>query len=112
MYKRLQSEVIKPFSFITGQFDATSHGNDESVLSMASDQFNDILFTGDSTGYVKIWDISSYCTKQNEKRSGASSPLDSFWGKKRHTPVGTLAVPNSFGSFGTFATSKSSHSIR
>ncbi|XP_020912310.1 WD repeat-containing protein on Y chromosome isoform X2 [Exaiptasia diaphana] len=36
------------------------------VLAMATDTSNDLLVTGDSTGRITIWDISSYCISRTE----------------------------------------------
>jgi WD40 repeat protein len=34
----------------------------ESVLAMATNDTNTLLYTGDSLGYVSIWEIENYCT--------------------------------------------------
>lgn len=33
----------------------------ESILAMTCDEAGDFLITGDTQGYVKVWDISEYC---------------------------------------------------
>ncbi|CAG2248754.1 unnamed protein product [Mytilus edulis] len=47
---------------LLGQFNA-SHKVGESVHTMSTDINNKLLFTADSCGYVKIWDITEYCTR-------------------------------------------------
>ncbi|XP_076074046.1 WD repeat-containing protein on Y chromosome-like [Mytilus galloprovincialis] len=47
---------------LIGQFNA-SHKVGESVHTMSTDINNKLLFTADSCGYVKIWDITEYCTR-------------------------------------------------
>jgi len=72
---------------LLGQFDATGRRNDESVLALKSDDLNHILFTGDSLGYVKIWDISEYCVRKHEGQGQARSPspLDQFSKRKQQS---------------------------
>ncbi|KAL3877706.1 hypothetical protein ACJMK2_035372 [Sinanodonta woodiana] len=45
---------------LLGQFNA-SHQPGQSVHAMATDSKNNFLFTGDTQGYVEIWDIKDYC---------------------------------------------------
>lgn len=33
---------------------------DESVMGLSTDQENSLLVTGDTTGSIKVWDISHY----------------------------------------------------
>uniref|UniRef100_A0A670IEC6 WD repeat-containing protein on Y chromosome n=1 Tax=Podarcis muralis TaxID=64176 RepID=A0A670IEC6_PODMU len=42
------------------------HAQDTVVCSMSTDDKNLVLFTGDSLGYLKIWDIMNYCTPRGE----------------------------------------------
>ncbi|XP_053250694.1 EF-hand calcium-binding domain-containing protein 8 isoform X2 [Podarcis raffonei] len=42
------------------------HAQDTVVCSMNTDDKNLVLFTGDSLGYLKIWDIMNYCTPRGE----------------------------------------------
>lgn len=51
---------------LLGQFNA-AHRLGESILSLTSDTNNYFLVTGDTQGYVKLWDIKDYCT--NKKMS-------------------------------------------
>ncbi|XP_061486173.1 WD repeat-containing protein on Y chromosome-like isoform X2 [Rhineura floridana] len=46
-----------------------AHGNarDTVVSAMSTDDKNLVLFTGDSLGYIKIWDIMHYCTPAEEE---------------------------------------------
>uniref|UniRef100_A0A8D2L2L8 WD repeat-containing protein on Y chromosome n=1 Tax=Varanus komodoensis TaxID=61221 RepID=A0A8D2L2L8_VARKO len=39
------------------------------VCTMSTDDSELVLFTGDSLGYIKIWDIMNYCTTAEEKDS-------------------------------------------
>ncbi|XP_060578286.1 WD repeat-containing protein on Y chromosome-like isoform X2 [Ruditapes philippinarum] len=45
---------------LLGQFNA-AHRLGESVFTIKSDTEDNYLFTGDTEGYVKIWDIRDYC---------------------------------------------------
>jgi hypothetical protein len=54
------------FCFFTGYFYAPED-KDESVLSMCTDLDDLRLFTSDTQGNVKIWDIYKYCIKAEEK---------------------------------------------
>ncbi|XP_078488317.1 WD repeat-containing protein on Y chromosome-like [Ciona intestinalis] len=67
---------VHPQGGLLGQFVA-AHRDGESVLSMATDEQNKILITGDSSGYVTIWDIETYCYKQpvQQRRRGAAFDL-------------------------------------
>lgn len=58
-------EVICTF-IISGYFYAPDD-KDESVLSMCTDPDNDRLFTSDTQGNIKIWDIKNYCIKAEER---------------------------------------------
>ena len=72
---------------LLGQFDATGRRNGESVLALKSDSLNHILCTGDSLGYIKIWDISQYCVKKqpDKQKTRSHSPLDKFPNHKQST---------------------------
>ncbi|XP_066558971.1 WD repeat-containing protein on Y chromosome [Amia ocellicauda] len=54
---------IDPRGGMLAKFKATQH-NDAAVCSMSTDLEDQILLTGDTRGYVKIWDISDFwnCT--------------------------------------------------
>jgi WD40 repeat protein len=45
---------------LLGQFIA-GHSPGEAITSMFVDPQNEFLVTGDSAGYVKVWDVSDYC---------------------------------------------------
>lgn len=51
---------------ITGYFYAPDN-KDESVLGLCTDPSNDTLYSGDTTGNIKVWDISSYCRHAEER---------------------------------------------
>ena len=36
---------------------------DESILGMCTNSNNSLLVTGDTQGYIKVWDIMSHCVK-------------------------------------------------
>ena len=42
---------------------------DESVMAMCSTEDNCLLVTGDTTGTIKTWNISDYCSAQSGKVS-------------------------------------------
>lgn len=47
---------------LLGQFNG-GHRVGESIYAMATDGDNEYLFTGDTMGVVKVWDITEYCTR-------------------------------------------------
>ena len=49
---------VHPHGGLLGQFVA-AHKEGEVVLAMATDHKNNYLFTGDSTGYIKVRKINS-----------------------------------------------------
>lgn len=51
---------------LLGQFNA-AHRIGESVHAMTTDQQNNFLFTADTLGYVKTWDISEFCISKMHK---------------------------------------------
>lgn len=53
---------------LVGQFNA-AHKIGESVHTMTTDVKNQYLITADSLGYIKIWDITEYCTKSKLSKS-------------------------------------------
>ncbi|XP_063446060.1 WD repeat-containing protein on Y chromosome-like isoform X2 [Mytilus trossulus] len=59
---------------------------DESVLSMCTDPDNDRLFTSDTQGNIKIWDIKNYCIKAEERRIKSPPPLLGQW-KAHDSPI-------------------------
>ncbi|XP_038078621.1 WD repeat-containing protein on Y chromosome-like isoform X2 [Patiria miniata] len=46
---------------LLGQFNAAQKGGGESVLAMTTDSENEFLITGDTSGYIMVWDITDYC---------------------------------------------------
>ena len=107
--------VIQAWSIsggLLGQFDAAGGVEDESVLAMCSDEQNHVLFTGDSLGFIKIWDISNYCNKTSQKNSAASSrcssPLDAFEKQKKGAQMaGIFRKPGSINTISTEGSSRS-----
>ncbi|XP_033741857.1 WD repeat-containing protein on Y chromosome-like isoform X2 [Pecten maximus] len=49
---------------------------DESVLAMCTNPSNSCLITGDTTGQIKIWDVSEYCLHVTERRVKTCPPLN------------------------------------
>lgn len=43
-----------------------AHEDDGNVSALATDPRNEVLVTGDSSGYITLWDISSYCISRAE----------------------------------------------
>lgn len=52
--------VVEHTGGLLGQFNAAHHPG-ESVQCMCVDLDNEYLFTADTDGYIKIWDITDYC---------------------------------------------------
>ncbi|KAK6170880.1 hypothetical protein SNE40_019170 [Patella caerulea] len=52
---------------------------DESVLTMCTPASNTILVTGDTQGNIKIWNITDYCIKPQEKTIKSKPMLVSSW---------------------------------
>ncbi|XP_048762594.2 WD repeat-containing protein on Y chromosome-like isoform X3 [Ostrea edulis] len=52
---------------------------DESVLGLCADPSNDALYTGDTTGAIKVWNISGYCRHAEDKRIKTSPELIGSW---------------------------------
>lgn len=48
-----------------GRFTA-ANDEDSTVVALATDTSNEILITGDSSGFITVWDISSYCISRAE----------------------------------------------
>ncbi|XP_067286401.1 cilia- and flagella-associated protein 337 isoform X4 [Pseudorasbora parva] len=58
---------------------------DESVMGLSTDQENTLLVTGDSTGSIKVWDISQYALSPGDIESAKELPplLHSWRGHER-----------------------------
>ncbi|CAD5114766.1 DgyrCDS3810 [Dimorphilus gyrociliatus] len=54
---------IRPGGGLIGQFNA-AHLVGDSILSICTDTCNIFLFTSDTGGYVKVWDIGDYCVEE------------------------------------------------
>ena len=52
---------------LAGEFMA-SNNHRESILCMTSDEKNNLLMTGDTQGYIKIWNITKYCIGEDESK--------------------------------------------
>lgn len=55
---------------LAGEFMA-SNNHRESILCMTSDNNNDLLMTGDTQGYIKIWNISKYCIREDDTKDAS-----------------------------------------
>ncbi|KAH0619329.1 hypothetical protein JD844_019349 [Phrynosoma platyrhinos] len=66
---------------LMGKFRA-AHGvsQDTAICSMSTDDKDLVLFTGDSLGYIKIWDIMNYCTPSKGEDSVSMMSDDSGTG--------------------------------
>ncbi|XP_067040016.1 cilia- and flagella-associated protein 337-like [Acropora muricata] len=58
---------------LLGLFTAT-HGEHDSVVSLTTDHNNSILATGDTAGFVKVWDISAYCLNPDHQKTPGMPP--------------------------------------
>ncbi|XP_067097018.1 WD repeat-containing protein on Y chromosome-like [Osmerus mordax] len=60
---------------LLGKFRAV-HSNGLSINSMSTDQRNQMLLTGDSCGYITLWDIEDYCLSRRaeQDRAGRHNP--------------------------------------
>ncbi|XP_056102051.1 WD repeat-containing protein on Y chromosome [Rhinichthys klamathensis goyatoka] len=53
---------------------------DESVMGLSTDQENSLLVTGDTTGSIKVWDISHYALSAGDMESAKQlPPLLHYW---------------------------------
>ncbi|KAK2549406.1 WD repeat-containing protein on Y chromosome [Acropora cervicornis] len=58
---------------LLGLFTATQ-GEHDSVVSLTTDHNNSILATGDTAGFVKVWDISAYCLNPDHQKTPGMPP--------------------------------------
>ncbi|XP_058648872.1 WD repeat-containing protein on Y chromosome isoform X3 [Onychostoma macrolepis] len=67
-----------------GQFYAPD-GSDEIVMGLSTDQENSLLVTGDTAGFIKVWDISQYALSAADTESAEDLPslLHSWRGHER-----------------------------
>ncbi|XP_039513629.1 WD repeat-containing protein on Y chromosome [Pimephales promelas] len=64
---------------MTGQFYVPDEC-DESVMGLSTDQENSLLVTGDTTGSIKVWDISHYALSAGDMESAKElPPLLHYW---------------------------------
>ena len=72
---------------LAGEFMA-SNNHRESVLCMTSDEKNEFLITGDSQGYIKIWNIKNYCiAEQNKSDKGFVDVTEHLSKARRQVPL-------------------------
>ncbi|XP_058848143.1 WD repeat-containing protein on Y chromosome-like [Acipenser ruthenus] len=57
---------------LLGKFCAVNT-EETSVSTMATDEKSQILLTGDTNGYIRIWEIENYCYRTKEEKRPASS---------------------------------------
>ncbi|XP_071962420.1 WD repeat-containing protein on Y chromosome-like [Antedon mediterranea] len=60
---------------LLGQFNA-AHKPNEAVVAMTTDSKNEFLITGDTLGYIKVWDITEYCINPSDNRRKDSADRD------------------------------------
>ncbi|XP_073685089.1 cilia- and flagella-associated protein 337 [Garra rufa] len=67
-----------------GQFYAPD-GSNERVMGLSTDQENSLLVTGDTAGFIKVWDISQYALNAVDMESGEDLPqlMHSWRGHER-----------------------------
>ena len=51
--------------WLTGSFYAATE-EDSIVIALATDKEDKVLITGDSKGYISLWDIGNYCIRKRE----------------------------------------------
>ncbi|XP_057213817.1 uncharacterized protein LOC130568789 [Triplophysa rosa] len=61
-----------------GQFYVPGESN-KSVMGLSSDQENGLLVTGDTTGSIKVWDISQYALSAGDECATELPPLLHSW---------------------------------
>ncbi|XP_077316835.1 cilia- and flagella-associated protein 337-like isoform X3 [Lithobates pipiens] len=71
---------------IFGSFYAPGEA-DESVFGMASDDTNHLLVSGDTSGYIQVWDISQYNLHPQDQAKGVRPPLLFSWAAHSGTVV-------------------------
>eukprot|EP00058_Branchiostoma_floridae_P018136 XP_002603625.1 hypothetical protein BRAFLDRAFT_126931 [Branchiostoma floridae] len=61
---------------------------EESVLGLASSPDNNVLVTGDTMGYIAVWDITEYCVKMrdNMRRVKSRPPRLAYW-RAHHSAI-------------------------
>ncbi|XP_069035623.1 cilia- and flagella-associated protein 337 isoform X2 [Lepisosteus oculatus] len=64
-----------------GKFKAT-HGSDTAVCSMSTDLEDQMLLTGDTKGYIMIWDIENYCYCMGDEQESCWSEEEERGGGK------------------------------
>ncbi|XP_059388925.1 WD repeat-containing protein on Y chromosome isoform X1 [Carassius carassius] len=76
-----------------GQFYAPD-GSDECVMGLSTDHENSLLVTGDTAGFIKVWDISQYALSAADTQSAESRPslLHSWRGHERAIVSSELLV--------------------
>ncbi|CAH1274614.1 EFCAB8 [Branchiostoma lanceolatum] len=64
---------------------------EESVLGLATSPDNNVLVTGDTMGYIAVWDITDYCVKMtdNLRRVKSRPPRLAFW-RAHHSAVASV----------------------
>ncbi|CAK8691169.1 unnamed protein product [Clavelina lepadiformis] len=82
----VHSWSVHPQGGLLGQFMAAQNDG-ESVVSMATDDENSILISGDSTGYVKVWDIDTYCYKKPRQHPKRKSLVNDIFNTQLHSAL-------------------------
>lgn len=74
------------------QFDGT-RGRNESIYCLASNESNSILVSGDTCGYVCIWDISHLCVESNFDIADLENPIQF---RAHITPIVGLVIAEDY----------------
>ncbi|XP_063816844.1 WD repeat-containing protein on Y chromosome-like [Pseudophryne corroboree] len=61
---------------------------DESVFGLTSDESNSVLVSGDTAGYIQVWDISQYGFQATDQEEEKRPPLLFSWSAHDSTVVG------------------------
>ncbi|PIK42434.1 putative WD repeat-containing protein 49-like, partial [Apostichopus japonicus] len=73
---------------------------DQSVLALATDPKNKLLVSGDTRGWIYIWDIQTYCLTPNKEEASDCTPALLFsWMAHEATVVSLDVITMSYGTF-------------
>jgi len=61
-WNALKGDLLGGFYAVADQFGT------EAVQGMTTNSSNTVLYTGDSLGYINIWDIQDYCMEGEDNR--------------------------------------------
>ncbi|PFX29987.1 WD repeat-containing protein on Y chromosome [Stylophora pistillata] len=75
---------------LLGYFTA-AQGNHDSVLSMSTNGDNSMLITGDTAGFIKLWDISCYCISSGDQKPATPQQRKLSLGNRRYSQKSSKA---------------------